>query len=105
MLGKENANPNQATRSGKGKEIRASEYTRDRTPNCPIHSQEIGKQFCFDCLTYNICNSCDQHETHTTKRYGSSSQAKEQTKEVLLVEVEQTLNRLKGRENELKSQA
>ena len=105
MLGKENTNPNQAVRSAKGKEGKAGEYMRERTPSCLLHGLEIGRQFCFDCLSYSICSSCEQHEAHATKRFGSSSQAKEQTKEVLLAEVEQTLGRLKGRENELKSQA
>jgi hypothetical protein len=108
MQGKENANPNQAYLFNNGKinkELRGNEYLRDRTAHCQKHNEEIGKYFCFDCLLYNLCaKCCEEHAGHEIKRYGSANQAKEETKEVLLIEVESTLNRLKGRENELKNQ-
>jgi hypothetical protein len=41
---------------------------------------------------------------HSIDEFEDFQEAKEATRETLLLEVEQTLNRLKGRENELKNQ-
>lgn len=106
MQGKENSNPNNPylfSNARLAKEAKPSEYARDR-PACSKHKEEIGRLFCQDCLTYNLCGKCEEHQGHAIRKFQNWSQAKEETKEVLLVEVESTLNRLKGRENELKNQ-
>jgi hypothetical protein len=107
MQGKENSNPNHPylfTNARLNKELKGSEYAKDR-PCCARHGEEVGRLFCQDCLVYNLCNKCSpDHQGHNVRRFQNWSQAKEETKEVLLTEVESTLNRLKGRDNELKNQ-
>jgi hypothetical protein len=97
MQGKENANPNHPYLHCTPKPNR---------PTCRTHNEEVGRFFCEQCLSYNLCaKCCPDHQGHPIRKFQNASQAKEQTKEVLLVEVEHTLNRLKGRENELKNQS
>lgn len=97
MQGKENANPNHPYLFANSKFAKDSKSC-EHAPTCSKHAEEIGRLFCIDCLTYKLCSRCYQdHPGHTINKYENSSIAKEQTKEVLLLEVESTLGRLKGR--------
>jgi hypothetical protein len=99
QLEKENHNPNTHH------PYFACKNRDEKTPLCAGHPHDVGRLFCEDCLRYDVCAKCiDGHATHRVHRFKSFEESKEATKELLLIEVEQTLNRLKSRENELKNQ-
>ena len=99
---KENCNPNQRHLADNNiiKSFCSQETQQQRQPLCKRHAQRIGQFFCHECQSYNICMGClQEHQGHSVMQFKDSEEAKEATRETLLLEVEQSLNRLKGREN------
>lgn len=84
MHGKENANPNHPylfSNSAIAQQFKAAEPIKENRLMCLKHGEEVGKYFCQDCLTYNVCGKCmEDHPGHMIRKFQSTSQAKEETK-------------------------
>lgn len=94
MQNKENSNPNAVTRD------------RNQKANKSITDvEEVGDKFCYQCLEYSWGKDWGKiHEGHKVGVFSSAIEARQNSKQALLLEVQSTLGRLKGKENELKNQ-